>query len=126
MSNSTTIQLIGAAITVSFLIVIVRMVRQRKLRAKYSFIWLLVGLSIVAITAIPGLLDWFSAQVGIAYPPAFLFLCALLFLMFLAVHFSWEISRLEDRTRTLAEEVGMANEELHELRAELRTRFIQK
>ena len=30
-------------------------------------------------------------------------------LLLIVAHFSWEISRLEDRTRTLAEEVALLN-----------------
>lgn len=112
---STTIQVVGALVTVAFVAVIVRMVRKRKLRAKYSFLWLLVGFVVIATTLIPGLLEFVSAALGIFYPPAFLFLGAIVFLLFLAVHFSWELSRLEDRMRTLAEELALANEEIRAL-----------
>ena len=114
---STTIQVVGAIVTIAFVAVIVRMVRQRKLRAKYSFLWLLVGFVVIATTLIPGLLESVSGALGIFYPPAFLFLGAIVFLLFLAVHFSWELSRLEDRMRTLAEELALANEEIRSLRA---------
>lgn len=114
---SPTIQAVGAIVTIAFVAVIVRMVRKRKLRAKYSFLWLLVGFVVITITLIPGLLDTLSGALGIFYPPAFLFLGAIVFLLFLAVHFSWELSRLEDRMRTLAEELALANEEIRSLRA---------
>lgn len=115
MSNSS--QFIGVMVTIAFVAVIVRMVRRRKLRAKYSFLWLVVVAAVISITIVPGALDTLSSAVGIYYPPAFLFLGAIVFLLFLAVHFSWELSRLEDRTRTLAEELALATEELRSVRA---------
>ena len=114
---STSVQILGAVLVAAFLTVIVRMVRRRQLRAKYSFLWLLVGVVVLAISAVPGLLDDLSSTVGIYYPPAFLFLIAIMFLLFVAVHFSWELSRLEDRTRTLAEELALVSEELDQFRS---------
>jgi hypothetical protein len=121
---TVTIQVVGALVTLAFVAVIVRMVRQRKLRAKYSFLWLIVGVVFVTTTSIPGLLGRLSNAVGIYYPPAFLFLGAIVFLLFLAVHISWELSRLEDRTRTLAEELALANEELRSIRNERAERAV--
>jgi hypothetical protein len=118
---NATVQVVGAIVTIAFLAVIVRMVRKRKLRAKYSFLWLLVGFVVIATALIPGLLESVSGAVGIYYPPALLFLGAIVFLLFLAVHFSWELSRLEDRMRTLAEELALANEEIRSLGAAIST-----
>ena len=39
-------------------------------------------------------------------------MAAVAFLFVLTVHFSWELSRLEERTRTLAEEVALLRDEL--------------
>ena len=83
---------------------ILRLVRQRRLRAKYSVLWLSIGLGLAVLAAFPGLLTWVSDVVGVEYPPALFFALALSFLLLLCLHFSWEISRLEDRTRALAEE----------------------
>ena len=41
-------------------------------------------------------------------------LLALSFLLVLVLHFSWELSRLEDRTRALAEEHALLREEVEE------------
>jgi hypothetical protein len=107
---NASVQAFGVSVVVVFLTVIIRMVRGRKLRAKYSFLWLAVGAVVLVISLVPGLLDRMSSFVGIYYPPAFLFVSAAMLLLFVAVHFSWELSRLEDRTRTLAEEVALLNE----------------
>lgn len=107
--------MLAACLTVPFLLVIVRLVRRRRLRAKYSFLWLAVGGTTLAFTLVPGLMEQLASRVGILYPPALLFLGAIMLLLFLAVHFSWELSRLEDRTRTLAEELALANSRVDEL-----------
>ena len=92
---------------------ILHLVRQRHLRAKYSILWLSVGLALVVLAASPALLDRISVALGITYGPATFFLGAITLLFIVVIHFSWELSRLEERSRTLAEEVALLRAELH-------------
>lgn len=108
----TTVQTISVVVVLAFLTVIVRLVRARKLRAKYSFFWLVLGVGILALAAVPGLLKWITDAADVHYPPSLLFASAIMLLLFVSVHFSWELSRLEERTRTLAEEIALLTEEL--------------
>lgn len=96
-----------AVITVSMLVFIVQMVRRRQLRAKYSLLWLSVGLMVTILAVSPTVLDRVSTLLGISYGPTTLFMAAITLLLVLVVHFSWELSRLEERTRTLAEEFAL-------------------
>jgi hypothetical protein len=92
---------------------ILRLVRRRQLRAKYALLWLAVGVAFVVLGASPGLLDWAAKRLGVAYAPDLLFLVGTLFLVLVVMHLSWEMSRLEDRTKVLAEEVALMRTELH-------------
>jgi len=92
---------------------ILRLVRRRQLRAKYALLWLAVGVAFVVLGASPGLLDWAARRTGVAYAPDLLFLVGTLFLVLVVMHLSWELSRLEDRTKILAEEVALMRTELH-------------
>lgn len=109
------LQIIALLLTLFYLFVIVRLVRRAEMRAKYSFLWLGVGTVIAAMTIVPGLLEGMATLVGIAYPPAIIFLAAIFLLLVVAIHFSWELSRLEERTRVLAEEIALLRAEgLHQ------------
>lgn len=103
-----------AAAVIAF---IVALVRGRKLRAKYSVLWFSIGIALAVLAVFPGLLSEVSDLFGIAYPPATFMLLALSFLLVLVLHFSWELSRLEDRTRTLAEAYALLRQELEEREA---------
>lgn len=100
-----------ALVTLASLAFIMRLVRRRQLRAKYSMLWVSVGLGLAVLAASPGVLDKVSVWIGIAYPPTTLFLVAVAFLLLIVVHFSWELSRLEERTRVLAEELALLQAE---------------
>jgi hypothetical protein len=95
---------------------ILRLVRRRQLRAKYAILWLTVGVGVLILAAVPNLLNPISSIAGIYYQPATLLLFASVFLLCLDLHFSWELSRLEDRTRTLAEKHALLQEEVATLR----------
>lgn len=104
-------------ITLAALGFVVRLVRQRHLRAKYAMLWLSVGAVLLVFAAFPRLLDWTAGRVGIFYPPAAFLLLAVAFLFMVVIHFSWELTRLEERTRTLAEEVALLRWQLGEREA---------
>ena len=86
---------------------ILRLVRLRQLRSKYALLWLTIGVLMLPFAAFPGMLETLSDWVGVDYPPAMFLLLATGFLFLVVVHFSWELSRLESRTRTLAEEIAL-------------------
>lgn len=98
---------IAAVCGLAVLAVMVELLRRRQLREKYAILWLGVSVVVVVLAAFPGLLDWSAHRLGIYEPPNLLLFAAVLVLLLVAVHLSWEASRLEEETRTLAEEVGL-------------------
>lgn len=98
---------IAAVAGLLVLAVMVELLRRRQLREKYAILWLAVSVVVVILAAFPGLLDWTAHRLGIYSPPNLLLFAAVLVLLLVAVHLSWEASRLEEETRTLAEEVGL-------------------
>jgi hypothetical protein len=102
-------------ITAGMLGFVLHLVRSGRLRAKYAMLWSTVGVGLVVLAAFPGLLDWTARHLGIYYPPAAFLTAAVAFLLGLAIHFSWELSRLEERTRALAEETALLSERLRQL-----------
>ena len=105
MSRSA--QLVVMAIVLFSVLFILRLVRQRKLRGKYALLWVAVGLFLFAFAIVPDVLVPIADWVGVAYEPAVFFMAAIAFLFLMVVHFSFELSRSEERTRVLAEEVAL-------------------
>jgi hypothetical protein len=104
--------LVLAILTLVFILVLVR---RHRLRAKYSVLWVSLGAAVAIVAAAPALLDGISDLLGIKTPVYTFLLMAITFLLVLSLHFSWELSRLEDRTRTLAEECALLREEVRGL-----------
>lgn len=111
---------IALAILVALSIIgIVLLVRRRHLKAKYSLLWLSLGAVMVVIAAVPGLLDWTADRLGIWYQPTLLVLLGLALLLLIVVHFSYELTRSENRTRELAEQLALLRLRVTELQKSL-------
>lgn len=110
MSARTYVIAIIGALAVMFLVL--RQVRQRRLRAKYALLWLSVAVIMTLLAVIPDALDRLAGLAGVSYGPALLLVMGLAFFAFLCLHFSAELSRLEERTRVLAEETSLLRERM--------------
>jgi hypothetical protein len=91
---------------------LLRLLRLRQLRGKYTLLWMFVGFVVLVVGAFPAALDTTADWLRIFYPPNLLFLLAIAFLLLVCVYFSYELSRLEERTRVLAEELAILRGEV--------------
>jgi hypothetical protein len=113
----TSLGLSGRAHVLVFLVTIggaafvLRLLRRRQMRGKYTLLWMSVGLAVLLIAAFPSILDRTSRFLHIYYSPSTLFLAAIGFLLLVCIYFSYELSRLEERTRILAEELAIVRGE---------------
>lgn len=106
--------LVAVAAVLPSLALILSLVRRGQLRVKYAMLWIPTGIVMLLFAAIPGLLDAFAGAVGVAYPPTILIVLAVGLLLFVAVHLSWELSRLDERVRRLAEHDALTSVHQHE------------
>lgn len=104
---STEAHIVVSVVTVSVLLLVAMLLRRRELQAKYAVLWLSLGVGMALLALSPALLDRVSLLLGIAYGPTTLFLAATVLLFVLSMHYSMALSRLEERTRVLAEELAI-------------------
>ncbi len=98
------------------LFLIIELVRRRKLREEYSWLWLMTGSVILLLTLWFDLLKWITELVGAVSPSSTIFLFAFLFLVFISLHFSVVISKLTDRNKELAQRYALLEMEVRELK----------
>ena len=94
---------------------VIEMLRRKKLREKYAVLWLIVGVATLVLAAFPRLLNIVAEYVGVQIPSNLLFAMSILMLLGVCLHLSWEISVVEDETRTLAEEVAILRAQVESL-----------
>lgn len=111
MTGVHIIAIVSAFVTLS---VIIELSRRRSLHDKYAVLWLAVCVVIAVFAIAPGLFNEIAHHVGVKNPPDLLLVLASLFLLMVCVYLSWEVGRLEDKTRVLAEEITLVRAELAE------------
>lgn len=104
MSANYTLGLLGSVFT---LVLLYEMLRRRRLREKYAVFWATVAVFTIIVALFPATLSWAAQLVGVTVPANLLFFVASMLLLAVGIHHSYELGRLEERTRTLAEEVGL-------------------
>ena len=93
------------------------LLHRRKLREKYTFLWLIVGMVVLLLAVFPGILRWASKVAGVQVPSNLLFAVAILFLAAVCLHLSLEVTALEDESRILAEEIAILRAQFDHFRA---------
>jgi hypothetical protein len=97
-------RIIAAAIAVAFMVFILELIRRNSLQERYSVIWLLAGLAMLAGVAFPGLLGVVANLMGVRNTNVALFSIMLLLLLGLALNFSVIMSRQAAQITRLAQE----------------------
>ncbi len=95
---------------VALFIYIIELVRKRRLREEYAWLWLLTGAAVVVLSLWYDLLLWISKFLGGIVPSGVLFFFGLVFLLFISLHQSVKISRLTDQMKMLSQEIAIMRE----------------
>lgn len=99
--------LLVLAVTFLSLVFVLRLLRRGQVAARYALLWMSITTVLLFLATFPGTLDRISLWLGITYGPATFLLGAVTVLFMIVIQFSWELSRLEERTQVLAEEIAL-------------------
>ena len=104
-------KIVFLTIALFMLLVIAELVRRRRLRVEYSWLWLAAGSTIILLILRYDLLIWITGLVGAAIPTSTLFFSCILYLALLSLHYSVRISELTRQVKDLAQEVALLRAE---------------
>jgi hypothetical protein len=113
-------QAVALVLALLILFAVVELVRKRKLREEYAFLWIGTAVLLIVLALTDQPLLWVKDLIGADQPVSALFLGALLFLMLLALQFSVRLSRLTWRLKTLAQRLALLEKEIDVLRGRQR------
>jgi hypothetical protein len=97
-------RIVAAVIAVFFMLLILDLIRRDRLQERYSVIWFIAGLGMLAGAAFPGLLELVADAMGVRNTNVALFSIVLLLLLGLALNFSVIMSRQAAQITRLAQE----------------------
>lgn len=113
--------LASVAAAIAVLVFIVEMLRRGIVAEKFAALWLVVAVVLVVLSVFPSVLGSMARMLGFAVPANLLFALAALLLLAVSVQLSYEVGRLESRSRTLAQRMALLQHEVDVLKEKLGT-----
>jgi hypothetical protein len=113
------IQILAIIGSISLLIFIIILIRQHRLKEEYSLLWLFFTVFFIIFSVWRNGLEWISDLMGIAYPPAALFLILIMALFVIMIEFSLIISKQSERIKSIGQNIGLMKHEINELHEKL-------
>jgi hypothetical protein len=97
-------RILAAVIALAFMLLILELIRRDRLQERFSVVWFVAGLGMLAGAAFPGLLSGVADLMGVRDTNVALFSIILLLLLGLALNFSVIMSRQAAQITRLAQE----------------------
>jgi hypothetical protein len=109
-------RIVALVLALAIALLVFELVRRRRLREEYSWVWIATSVVVAALAIQQDLLLTVSRWIGSTSSVSTLFFGAILFLLALVLQYSVRLSRLTYRHRTLGQRVSLLEAELQRLR----------
>jgi hypothetical protein len=104
MDRTQAVALVSALVMLGF---VLNLVRQRRLREEYSWLWLLAASFYLVAGLFPSLVSTISGFLGITSPVTTLFFFGLFFTIIILIHYSVKLSRLATHMKDVAQQIAI-------------------
>jgi hypothetical protein len=108
---SSQVRILAVLVAVLFLFLIIDLIRRRKLQERYTVVWFVAGLGLLALALVPGLLEWLAARAGVRDTNSALFATALLVSGLMLLNLTVVISRQGEQITRLSQEIAILRSE---------------
>jgi hypothetical protein len=108
---SSQTQVLAVVVAVVFLVLVVELVRRRKLQERYTVVWFLAGLALLAVALVPGLLEALAELAGISDANAALFAMTLFVVGLMLLNLTVVVSRQAEQIVRLSQELAILRSE---------------
>jgi hypothetical protein len=99
------------SVALLFLVIIVELVRRRRLRVEYSWLWIASGATPIVLILRYDLLVWLTQLVGAVIPTSTLFFLCILYLGLLSLDYGVRLSGLTRQVKELTQELALLRAE---------------
>jgi hypothetical protein len=113
---STMSYILGIVSAVLGLAIVIELLRRGLLRERHAVWWFLTGVLALVAGVFPSTVTWAAQLLGIAVPINLIFFVSIAVLFFVCLQHSAEVTRLESKTRALAERLAILELQMTEER----------
>ena len=105
---------ISIAFSITFLIVVIELVRKNKLQERYSLLWIFMSVILLVLSSTPKIINSLADWLDIKNPPSFLFLFGLVYLLIYNLHLTTVVSKQSEKITRLAQEIALLKEKIED------------
>ena len=105
----------AALLGIAVLLLVLNLVRTRKLKEEFALLWLLTAVVLVLTPLFIDYLDMIAYALGIEYPPALIFVLAIISLLLILFQFSLRISRFSEQIKVMVQELALLRAQVEDL-----------
>lgn len=98
-----------------YFVCIMYFLRKKTLNLKYSILWLVSGLIMLAFVIFPELLDILSKMFGVISPVNTLFACELFFQMLILMSITSIVSKQNEKSKRTIQQIALLEKRIREL-----------
>ena len=110
---------LGVVAALLVLFIVIEMLRRRRLRERHALWWLVLGVLALVAGVFPSTLVWAAHLVGVQVPTNLTFFVSLAILFLVCLQHAAELTTVEAKARTLAEQLAMQDLRIRELERQL-------
>jgi hypothetical protein len=114
---SDVIQVVAIVVSTALLVAVVELVRRRRLREEYAFVWLVSAAALVGLSVWRNSLNIAAHWLGVYYPPAVLLLAVIFVVFVVSLYFAVVISKQRRQIERLVEELALLEAEVRGLQS---------
>lgn len=117
--NTDKVQIFAVLGSLLFIIFILYQIRSKRMKEEYSLLWLLAGGIFFVFSVWREGLNVVARAIGVAYPPAALFMLLLFSIFMILIQYSTIISKLASNNKHLTQEHALLKLEVQEMKKRL-------
>ncbi|MDD3225580.1 MAG: DUF2304 domain-containing protein [Clostridium sp.] len=112
-------KVLAVTVSIIILITIIDLVRKRKLREEFSWLWIATGVVILVLAIWYQLLEYITVFIGAVLPVSTLFFFGIVFLILISLHFSVKISELTTKVKDVSQRVAILDTYIDDLKKKI-------
>jgi hypothetical protein len=114
---SDVVQVVAIVVSTALLATVIELVRRRRLREEYAFVWLVAAAALVGLSVWRNSLNIAANWLGVFYPPAVLLLAVIFVVFVVSLYFAVVISKQRRQIDRLVEELALLEAEVRGLQS---------
>ncbi len=103
-------------IAVVFSLFIFMQLKKKKLDEKYTVLWFLIAIMIIALPILSPLIDKIAFSFGFYYPPNLIFVIVIFFFLVKILYYSIELTKLNRQNKIFAQLLAIQENEINKLK----------